>query len=165
MPLWKQLSMIALITLVTACGGGGGGGGSDGGTSSAPSSGSGSSASGGSTAGTGGTTGGTGSGTSTGTGTSTGSKPVSQTVKLSWTSPSTRENGAALSISDLSGYHIYYYLDGATGSDSTVAINGGSTQSASITLTKAGTYYFAISAIDVSGLVSSLSNYVALTVN
>lgn len=166
----KSLILIALFSLVTACGGGGGGG-SDNSTSGS-STGSGN-ASGGSTSGSGGstsggsTTGGSTGGTNTGSAPSTPATPTptAQTITLSWTSPSTREDGSALPMSELSGYRIFYYLEESPDNDTVVPVSGGSTRSAQVTLSTSGTYYFAIAAVDNNGLVSNLSNYVSLAVN
>ena len=158
----KQFFIIlCLSAMVAACGGGGGGGGGD----PAPS----------------GQTGGGSSSPGTTTppptsGGGSGNPPVEPTpnpgetteftIKLSWTPPSTREDGAALSLSELSGYEIYYYMDGTDASQGQVKqVSGGTTTSTDITLSGAGTYYFAIAARDQNGLISNLSNYVSATFN
>lgn len=103
----------------------------------------------------------TSGGTTSGGTTTTPAQPVTYTAKLSWVIPSTRENGAALALSDLSGYEIYYTTSdpAVTG---TVAINGGSTAAYALANLSAGTYYFAISAIDASGIKSALSTVVTV---
>jgi hypothetical protein len=166
MPLIKLLATLLLATLVTACGGGGGGGGD---TTPAASSGTGSSGS--VSGGTGSGSSGSGSGATGGsTGGSAPSTPpppqvVSRTITLAWTPPSTRQDGTPLALSELRGYEIYYYREGTTSGDTVLPINGGSTQSTQLTLSTAGTYRFAIVAIDTSNRVSSLSNYVSVSVN
>lgn len=87
--------------------------------------------------------------------------PASYSVNLSWTIPSARENGQALLMSELAKYEIYYVPDGA-GAGTTIAVNGGSTVSYKVTGLAAGTYYFAISAIDTGGLKSALSSPVSI---
>jgi predicted phage tail protein len=82
-------------------------------------------------------------------------------VSLGWTIPATRENGQALSLSELSGYEIYY-VAGAT--DRTVVVSGGSVATYRITGLAAGSYTFAISAVDTSGAKSALSAVVVVNV-
>lgn len=103
---------------------------------------------------TGGSTGG-----STGGGTTT---PTSYTAKLSWTPPSTRENGTPLAMSELTGYEVYYTSDDLSQSV-TVPVSGGSVTTLSVPNLKAGTYHFAISAVDSKGLKSELSSMVSKT--
>lgn len=125
----------ALAFLLAACGGGGGGGSS----------------------------GSTPSGS-----TSTGTSPApsaTHSVQLSWTAPTTRADGTALTASELSGYHIYYTATGTPASaDTMVAVSGGTTTSISLALPAAGEYSFAITAVDSSGQESSLSAPVSVTV-
>lgn len=111
----------------------------------------------------------TDSGTTTDTGTSTGSEttttptvPASYTATLSWTPPSTREDGSPIALSELTGYEIYYTTDDLTQA-TTVAVSGGSNTSYSLPSLAAGTYHFAIAAIDSNGLKSSLSGLVSTT--
>lgn len=140
------------FTLV-ACGGGGGGGGApaDSGSES------------------GGSSGGDGDDNSTSNpnppddGDTTPVPP--QSVSLSWTAPSARENGEPLSLADIKGYEIYYYKDGSNpGSGQTIWVAGGSTTTYTVTLDSAGTYFFALAAVDQNGLTSETSNYVSVTV-
>lgn len=92
--------------------------------------------------------------------------PAPHVLKLSWTLPTTRENGTALAASELAGYQIYYYPDGSSaGAGEIVDINGGATNSTQLTIAGTGTYYFAIAARDTSGQLSSLSTYIALNLN
>jgi hypothetical protein len=83
---------------------------------------------------------------------------------VSWTIPATRENDLPLSLSELTGYEIYYVADGASPTDRTVAVSGGSTVSYRIAGLPAGSYSFAITAIDNAGVKSRLSGVVAVTV-
>jgi len=78
--------------------------------------------------------------------------------------PSTRENGQALLLSELSGYEIYYVLESSGAADTKIVVSGGSTISYNITSLAAGTYDFAISAVDTSGLKSPLSGVVVVQV-
>lgn len=150
--------LVALFSLaMAACGGGGGGGGSDSGTAST-SSGTSSSTSSGSSS-TGSTSGGSSTPTTPTTPTTT------QTVQLSWTPPATRADGSALQISELTGYRLYIVADADASQDTTMSISGGTTTTAQVALTAPGSYTFAITAVDVNGLESSLSNQVPLTLN
>lgn len=83
---------------------------------------------------------------------------------MTWQIPTTRADGSALIASDLASYEIYYTTDptqpGAVSAKYTV--NGGMTTSYDISNLGAGTYYFAISAIDTLGDKSALSSYVTV---
>ena len=57
----------------------------------------------------------------------------SQNLTYSWTVPTTRADGSALSASEISGYNLYYSVD--SGAEQKVNIVPGSTTSKSITLT------------------------------
>ncbi|HSB98077.1 MAG TPA: hypothetical protein VLC91_16575, partial [Spongiibacteraceae bacterium] len=59
---------------------------------------------------------------------------------------------------------IYYVLESAGGADTKISVSGGSAVSYKITNLAAGTYDFAISAIDSSGLKSALSGVVSVKV-
>ncbi len=87
---------------------------------------------------------------------------ATSSVQLNWTIPATRENGQVLAASDLSGYELYYTTDdpSVTG---TIKISGGSTSSYTAQNLAAGTYHFAISAVDISGLKSKLSTVAGIT--
>jgi len=104
-----------------------------------------------------------GSGSSGGSTTpTTPTTPSSYNVSLSWTIPSAREDGKALSLSELSGYELYYTTDSSSAtSGKVIKIDGGSQASYVISSLPAGTYYFAISAIDTSGAKSALSSMVS----
>jgi len=94
--------------------------------------------------------------------TPTNPTPSSYSASLSWTIPSAREDGKALSLSELSGYEVYYTTDASSTSKGTVVkIDGGNKSSYVVSGLPAGTYYFAISAIDTNGLKSALSSMVS----
>lgn len=97
---------------------------------------------------------------------STATAPTSYNVKLSWTIPTTRQNGKPLALSELKGYEVYYATDNSasTANDKIVKVTGGSVSSSTISQLPAGTYYFSISAIDVNGLKSPLSTMIATKV-
>jgi fibronectin type 3 domain-containing protein len=87
-------------------------------------------------------------------------------VKLTWTAPSTRANGKALPMGEISGYRLYYIREGSNASDDvTVSVPGGNTTTYNVTLGTAGSYTFAITAVDVNGLESPLSGEVSVPVN
>ena len=71
------------------------------------------------------------------------------TVTLKWTAPSTRSDNTAVSMSEISGYRLYYG-NSATNTPYYVNISGGSATQYTLTL-PSGSYYFRISAIDTQG--------------
>lgn len=80
-------------------------------------------------------------------------------VSLTWQIPSRRENGAALRMSDLAGYELYYVSQDESRSG-VVAIDSPDQSSHVLELSEPGTYYFAIAAIDRRGAKSKLSKMV-----
>jgi hypothetical protein len=84
-------------------------------------------------------------------------------AKLNWTAPSTREDGTPLKMSELTGYEIYYTSDDLKTSV-TLPVSSASATTYSVANLKAGTYHFAISAIDNKGLKSKLSPMVSTKV-
>src|SRR5690606_1797860 len=86
--------------------------------------------------------------------------PLTYSARLSWEIPSTRADGSALSASALSGYEIYYTTDKTSG---TYVVSGGTTSVYTAAELPAGTYHFAMSAIDSNGLKSALSSMVTVT--
>jgi hypothetical protein len=87
---------------------------------------------------------------------------ASYSAQLSWSIPTTRTNGTALTVGELAGYEIYYTND--LGSVAvTVPVSGGTSTSYTIPNIAAGTYHFSISAIDSNNLKSGLSPVVNVT--
>jgi hypothetical protein len=80
-------------------------------------------------------------------------------LTISWVPPSTRTNGSALQMSELTGYEVYWTRT-SDNSKGTVRVSGGSTLSAPFDSYKIGTYYFAMSAIDTKGVKSPLSTMI-----
>ena len=80
-------------------------------------------------------------------------------ANLAWAIPSTRTDGTALPISELSGYEVYWTRtsDNAKG---TIKVSSGTTSTTAFDVYTPGTYYFAVSALDVKGLKSPLSTMV-----
>jgi hypothetical protein len=84
-----------------------------------------------------------------------------RSITLSWTPPSTRANGDALELSELSGYEVYYFMDGSPDGDGEAnAINSPNITELAIDDLSPGIYYFSITAIDTDGLVSEMSEAV-----
>jgi hypothetical protein len=90
--------------------------------------------------------------------------PTAYNISVKWAIPLTREDGAPLSLSELSGYEIYYVLENSGAADTKIAVSGGSTTLYNIANLPAGTYNFAISAIDNNGLKSALSGVVVVKI-
>lgn len=87
---------------------------------------------------------------------------ASYSAQFSWTIPSIRTNGTALTLSELSGYEIYYTDDSGSVAE-TVSVSGGSKSAHTLSNIAAGRYHFAISAIDTNGQKSALSSMVDVT--
>jgi hypothetical protein len=91
--------------------------------------------------------------------------PTSYKVKLQWTAPSTRSNGKALPLSELSGYRIYYLREGSNASDDvTISVQGANTTIYNLTVGVPGSYTFAVTAVDMTGLESPLSGEVSIPI-
>ena len=93
----------------------------------------------------------TSGGSSGTTGGSTGGGSLSSTgsVTLKWTAPSTLADGTATSLSNVSGYTLFYGLS-PTDTPNSINISNGSTTQYTIDL-PSGSYYFVICAIDSNG--------------
>jgi len=86
-------------------------------------------------------------------------------VQLSWSAPATRADGSPLAANQLAGYRIYYTAtDTPANADTMLPVSGGATTSLKVNLPSAGEYSFAITALDQSGLESSLSAPVSVSV-
>lgn len=84
---------------------------------------------------------------------------------VSWVTPSEREDGSPLSLSDIGGYLIYYGTVSGDYQDE-FDINDGSITSvtqADLVLT-AGTYYFVMTAYDTDGRESAYSEEYELSI-
>ncbi|MEQ8859922.1 MAG: hypothetical protein RIC56_14865 [Pseudomonadales bacterium] len=82
-------------------------------------------------------------------------------ISLSWEPPTENVDGSPLN--DLAGYRIYYGTGSRDYSDQ-VAINSGGVTSQDVVLAT-GSYYFAMTAMDVDGNESGYSNEVVKIVN
>jgi hypothetical protein len=84
-------------------------------------------------------------------------------VTLNWDPPTQYSDGSPLSPNEIVGYTIYYGTSSATYTDSQNIENGNATMY-TLNLPR-GTYYFVITAHDVTGFESSYSNEVNKTTN
>jgi hypothetical protein len=84
------------------------------------------------------------------------------TATLSWTPPTTRTDGTALT--NLASYRVYY---GTSSSALTTRIDVANPGLSSYVVSNlaAGTWYFAVTALDSTGAESTQSNVATLTIN
>jgi hypothetical protein len=85
--------------------------------------------------------------------------PSVSSVTLSWTAPTLNTNGT--SITDLAGYHIYYGTS-PTSLSMVLSVNNAAATSQVIGNLTAGTWYFAIMAINSENVESALSAVLAV---
>ena len=88
-------------------------------------------------------------------------------VLLDWVTPTTREDGTYLAVSEIDAYEIYYYLADQidTGTSSSIAAQdglGGLVTSYEIQALASGNYYFSIATIDTNGSVSRFADPINL---
>jgi len=97
-------------------------------------------------------------------GTTTLTVTVGEVITLAWDAPTTNTDGSDLNpATDLSQYKIYY---GTASLTYTTIVNVTNPGTATISKTfslSPGTYYFAVTAVDSSGLESSYSNEIMKT--
>jgi hypothetical protein len=76
---------------------------------------------------------------------------------LSWSAPVSRADGSALTMGEIAGYTLYY---GTTEGDyrNSVDISEANTTSATVSDLPEGTYYFVVTARDITGLESGYSD-------
>jgi hypothetical protein len=86
------------------------------------------------------------------------SELASASVTLAWDAPMTNADGTPLT--DLAGYRIRYGQSSPLTSENSTFIDVGNVTSHAIAGLQPGTYFFAVSAVDVNGNVSSLSEEV-----
>ncbi|MGD8710912.1 MAG: fibronectin type III domain-containing protein [Ectothiorhodospiraceae bacterium] len=89
---------------------------------------------------------------------------VNTSVTLSWVAPTERENGDALSMSEIGGYRVYYGTASGDYSSEVAIKDPYATQYTVDGLDAGSDYYFAVAAYDQAGLQSSLSQEVTVTV-
>jgi hypothetical protein len=85
-------------------------------------------------------------------------------ASLDWAAPSTREDGTALSLSEIDGYRIYMG-DSASSLVAVMDINDYSITEYTLTGIQQGDHYFAVTAYDKAGSESGLSNIILKTCN
>lgn len=85
----------------------------------------------------------------------------SRAANITWTIPNTRMNGSALPVSEIKGYEIYWTRtsDNSTG---TITIASNTQTTATFQTLYPSMYYFAMSAIDINGVKSPLSQMVQI---
>jgi hypothetical protein len=86
--------------------------------------------------------------------------PTTGEVSLSWVAPSTRTDGSALPLSEISGYRLYMGSN-ANNLSPVLDMDNSGTTSHTVENLETGTYYFAITAYDQTGNESDLSNVVS----
>lgn len=89
--------------------------------------------------------------------------PVTGSARLSWTVPTSREDGSPLALNELAGYRIRY----GTVPDaliSRVEVNTADVTNYTISNLTAGTWYFSVSAYDTHGVESQPSNLGSLAI-
>lgn len=84
-------------------------------------------------------------------------------IKLSWTAPSSRENGAPISLSQIDSYALFYGDASGDYSDS-IEITDDGTNKLELDFLEAGTYYVAMKVKDTDGLWSSHSEELQITI-
>jgi hypothetical protein len=89
--------------------------------------------------------------------------PISA-VSLAWSAPTYRDNGDQLLFSDIRGYEIHY-MSADEKIANTIEINGAETTSAVVNVPQAGSYYFSIATIDISGEKSLKSEPVEIVID
>jgi len=85
--------------------------------------------------------------------------PTVFSTTLSWIAPSTRTDGASLSMSEIDGYRIYMG-DNADALAPVMDINDGSIMNLTLDNLAAGGHYFAVTAYDLDGNESEPSNII-----
>lgn len=92
----------------------------------------------------------------------TSTSPTSGSATLSWDAPTSDTNGQPLT--NLAGYRIYYG-ESQTALNETVNLSGTGLQTYVIDNLQAGTWYFAVKAVNNLGVESALSNIVSKTIS
>ncbi|WP_018716732.1 fibronectin type III domain-containing protein [Arhodomonas aquaeolei] len=85
-------------------------------------------------------------------------------ITISWQAPTEREDGSALSMSQLAGYRVYYGTSPGDYSQE-VDISDPYQQSYTIEGLSSGSYYIALQAYDDSNRLSAMSDPVSVQIN
>ncbi len=91
------------------------------------------------------------------------SQPPTASVTLAWDAPTTNADGTPLS--DLAGYRIHFGEVSPLTLDNSTAVDVGDAATYTVTGLEAGTFYFAVRAIDRRGNASDFSTEVSAEVN
>ena len=91
------------------------------------------------------------------------STDLSGSAKLSWVAPSAREDNSVLVLSDIAGYRVYYGVTSGDYSD-TIDINDHTATQAVLDGLPSGTYFVAVTTVDVDGRESTYSAEVVITI-
>ena len=86
--------------------------------------------------------------------------PVVTAATLNWNIPTTRANGAPLSMAEIAGYEIYVLAE-STGQKSVITISDGAVTSYTVSGLAPDTYHFSMAAKDAEGNLSELSSVVS----
>ena len=91
------------------------------------------------------------------------SSPALNTLNLSWVAPSEREDGAGLSLSEIDGFRVYY---GVTPGDysNIIDVDDHTATQAVLAGLPSGTYFVAVTVVDVDGRESLYSDEVVIIV-
>jgi len=81
---------------------------------------------------------------------------------LNWTAPSEREDGTALSLSEIAGYRIYYGVE-TDNYQNQVDVNDTSADQTQVADLASGTYYVVMTTIDTDGRESAYSSEIVIT--
>ena len=84
-------------------------------------------------------------------------------ITVSWIAPAEREDGSAISMTEIAGYRVYYG-DSQGSYTHEVAIDSGSTMSVTLNNLAAGTYYIAVTTVDTGELESAFSQEAVITI-
>jgi hypothetical protein len=88
-------------------------------------------------------------------------------VMITWNAPTTREDGQSMDVNELLGFQLEYYEESAPGTVFKVGTDdiGFDLTSYETDLLGIGTWYFALRAVDTTGLESALSNEVNASID
>lgn len=87
---------------------------------------------------------------------------IAGSVSLAWDAPTTRTDGSAMALSEIANYRVYYGQASHTYTlQKNVANPGTLIVSTQITSLTTGTWYFAVTVFDVTGVESGYSNEVS----